>query len=148
VLLLYGEALAALRRARRLGDPRADLGRALSILAELAASLAEREDREAVLNLASLYHYMIHRLMEAVECGSPVPIIEVERLLQTLWEGWVQVMQSDVGGGFSRLAGGTRQPPFVPSVASVRIVTRFTLSAASRVSLHAHSLTFHCRSLY
>ena len=44
VLLLYGEALAALRRARRLGDPRADLGRALSILTELAASLAEREE--------------------------------------------------------------------------------------------------------
>lgn len=100
VLLLYGEALAALRRARRLGDPRVDLGRALSILTELAASLAEREDREAVINLASLYHYMIHRLMEAVECGNPVPIIEVERLLQTLWEGWVQVIQSDVGSGF------------------------------------------------
>jgi flagellar biosynthetic protein FliS len=101
VLLLYGAALAALRRARRrLGDPRADLGRALSILTELAASLAEREDREAVLNLASLYHYMIHRLMDAVECGDPAPMVEVERLLQTLWEGWIQVIQSDVGGGF------------------------------------------------
>jgi flagellin-specific chaperone FliS len=57
---------------------------------------------------------MIHRLMEAVECGSPVPIIEVERLLQTLWEGWVQVMQSDVGGGFPDSLEEHDSPPSSP----------------------------------
>jgi flagellin-specific chaperone FliS len=101
VLLLYAEALAALRRARIASvNNVSDVGRVLAILAELTAALCEREDREEVVHLTSLYRYMSHRLMDVAELGALRGIGEVERLLQTLWEGWVQVIQPDVDGGF------------------------------------------------
>lgn len=101
VLLLYAEALAALRRARI--TPKnsiRDVDRALAILAELTTALCEGEDQEAVVHLASLYRYMSHRLMDVAELGALRAIGEVERLLQTLWEGWVQVIQVDSDSGF------------------------------------------------
>jgi flagellar biosynthetic protein FliS len=119
VLLLYAEALAVLRRARRTEpDKPPDVERALTILVELAASLAAREDREAVANLAALYHYMIHRLLDVAELGSMQPVGEVERLLQTLWEGWVQVMQGDETGFPTSLEEDDRPDPRTPSAFS------------------------------
>ena len=101
VLLLYTEALAALRRARLTPKNSVQhVDHALAILAELTTALCEEEDREAVVPLASLYRYMSHRLMEVAELGALRAIGEVERLLQTLWEGWVQVIQVGGDGGF------------------------------------------------
>jgi hypothetical protein len=43
---------------------------------------------------------MSHRLMDVAELGTVQGIGEVERLLQTLWEGWVQVIHVEGDGGF------------------------------------------------
>lgn len=96
MLLLYTEALAHLKKARSAAADRSlNIQSVIRILVELNASLAEREDREAVLNLAGLYRYMIHRLSTAAELGVRAALAEVERLLQTLSDGWIQVIQSD-----------------------------------------------------
>ncbi|MEO5657369.1 MAG: flagellar export chaperone FliS [Nitrospiria bacterium] len=95
MLLLYTEALAHLKKARKMAARSFNIQSVIRILVELNASLAEREDREAVLNLAGLYRYMIHRLSTAAEPGLGAALIEVERLLQTLSDGWIQVIQTD-----------------------------------------------------
>ncbi len=101
VLLLYTEALAALRQARLNPETNGQgVDRAMVIIAELTNALCEREDREEIVHLTSLYRYMSHRLMDVAELGASRAIGEVERLLQTLWEGWVQVIQDEVDDGF------------------------------------------------
>lgn len=116
VLALYAEAMENLREARcGRSTARPDVGKTLNILSELIASLVAREDRDAVANLSSLYHYMIHRLLDPNEAGTDAALDEVTRLLQTLWDGWVQVIQPDVEDGFPDWLS---QSDHFPSVAS------------------------------
>jgi flagellar biosynthetic protein FliS len=72
----------------------------LAILSELSSTLAAREDREAVIDLLSLYHYMIHRLTTASQESVAVALDEVEHLFVTLFDGWIQVLQGESPGGF------------------------------------------------
>lgn len=101
VILLYSEALSLLRRARRGGDGR---GRAVhavvAVLVELSNALTQREERDEVMDLVSLYRYMIHRLTADSTCASDEALTEVERLFGTLMDGWIQVLPAGSDEGF------------------------------------------------
>jgi flagellar biosynthetic protein FliS len=101
VLLLYSEALTLVRRAQASRETAArDVRRVLAILAELSSALATRDDREAVIDLLALYHYMSHRLSTAGHDPASEALAEVEHLLDTLFDGWIQVLQGESPGGF------------------------------------------------
>jgi flagellar secretion chaperone FliS len=92
--LLYRGAMDATRQARgclRAGEIEAR-GRAISkasaILIELAASLDRDSGGEVARNLAELYVYMLGRLSTAHIEQREEPLLEVEKLIGTLLEGW------------------------------------------------------------
>jgi flagellin-specific chaperone FliS len=101
VLVLYSEALTLVRRAQVDRETASrDLRVVLGILAELSSALTARDEREAVIDLLSLYHYMSHRLSTAGHDVASGALAEVEHLLVTLFDGWIQVLQGESPGGF------------------------------------------------
>jgi flagellin-specific chaperone FliS len=101
VILLYSEALSLLCRARRAPDGcLREVHAVAAILVELSNALIEREDREEVVDLVSLYRYMIYRLTSAGPCASDEALAEVERLFVTLMDGWIQVLPAGPDSGF------------------------------------------------
>lgn len=101
VVLLYAEALSSLRRARhaRVGGRR-EVHAVVAILMELSNALTQREEREEVVDLVSLYRYMIHRLTSTPGSVSDEALAEVERLFVTLMDGWIQVLPAGPDSGF------------------------------------------------
>ncbi len=101
VVLLYAEALSLLRRARaaRTGRHR-EVHAVAAILLELSAALTQREERDEVVDLVSLYRYMMHRLTSAPGEPSDEAVAEVERLFVTLMDGWIQVLPAGPDAGF------------------------------------------------
>lgn len=101
IVLLYSEALSRLRRART-SPHGADrhVHTVLAILAELSNALASREDQEAVVDLLSLYRYMSHRLTSTSQQVPVEALAEVEHLFDTLFDGWIQVLQGEWQAGF------------------------------------------------
>lgn len=116
VLLLYTEALAHIRAARgAVPGVTVNMAPVLLILVELQTSLAQRDDPEAVVNLAGLYRYMIHRVLDVAEWGTREALVEVEQLLQTLSDGWVQVMEGGEEAVFPHsLQSDDQRMPFPP----------------------------------
>jgi flagellar biosynthetic protein FliS len=101
VVLLYSEALALLRRARAVRTAsRKDLHAVTAILVELSNALTQREDRDEVVDLLSLYRYMMHRLTAAHAPDVDGALAEVERLFVTLMDGWIQVLPGGSDPGF------------------------------------------------
>ena len=99
VELLYRGALdsiAAARRYLRLGDIRARsraISKAMAIVTELSLSLNHKDGGEVGRNLAELYGYIERLLIQSnVEQCEP-PLVEAERLLSTLLEGWTRCAQ-------------------------------------------------------
>jgi flagellin-specific chaperone FliS len=64
----------------------------VAILVELSNALTQREERDEVVDLVSLYRYMMHRLTSADDRTSDDALAEVERLFSTLMDGWIQVL--------------------------------------------------------
>jgi flagellar secretion chaperone FliS len=95
VVILYRGALDAIVSARRyvrLGEirPRArDINRAIGILAELSRSLDRERGGEVSRNLARLYAYIRALLVRANSEQREEPLVEAERLLNTVLEGWM-----------------------------------------------------------
>lgn len=101
VVLLYSEALSLLRRARAAGlGRRRDVHAVMAILVELSNALTQREDRDEVVDLVSLYRYMMHRLTSASGQAVDEALAEVERLFVTLMDGWIQVLPGGSDSGF------------------------------------------------
>jgi len=93
------DAVGAARRHLAAGEirPRSrQIVKAWEILLELNRSLNHSQGGDLSRNLASLYAYMQTRLMEANSSQSDPPLLEVERLLTTLQEGWQQVPSLEV----------------------------------------------------
>jgi flagellar protein FliS len=120
VELLYRGALdsiAAARRYLRLGDIRARsraISKAMAIVTELSLSLNHRDGGEVGRNLAELYGYIERLLIQSnVEQCEP-PLVEAERLLSTLLEGWTLCAQgqpaSATHAGETLAASGIREP--------------------------------------
>jgi flagellar protein FliS len=96
IQLLYRGALDATSDARRClavqdirGRSQA-LTKAMIILAELAQSLDHEKGGEMSRGLAGLYDYILRLLLQSNSEQSEPPLIEAERLLNTLAEAWDQ----------------------------------------------------------
>jgi flagellar secretion chaperone FliS len=98
VELLYRGAIESLRGARSAVENRqiAERNRLITkgqaILAELALSLNHERGGQLSKELVELYDYMQRRLNEANANQSGEPLDEVCRLLETLLEGWLALV--------------------------------------------------------
>lgn len=97
VKLLYRKAGEATRNAAvhlaagRIAERSHQICRAHAILSELTVALDHTRGGTLSGNLAGLYDYMQHRLLEANQRQAAEPLVEVEGLLATLLAAWEQV---------------------------------------------------------
>jgi flagellar protein FliS len=96
VVALYDGAIDSVRTARLClesgdiwGRTRA-INKGVSILTELMVSLNHEKGGDIAANLKQLYAYMQRRILEAHARKSAAPLEEVEKLLQTMADGWKQ----------------------------------------------------------
>ena len=97
VVMLYDGAIRFLGEALE-ADTRKDyrtratgVSKALAIVGELRSTLNLDEGSELALELDRLYDYMFGRLLEVATKRDFSGVEEVQRLLVTVREGWVQV---------------------------------------------------------
>ncbi|HEX7036413.1 MAG TPA: flagellar export chaperone FliS [Pseudomonadales bacterium] len=64
------------------------IGKAISIIDSLRASLNQDRGGEVAANLAALYDYMVRRLLHANLNNDPDALDEVQRLLKEIKAGW------------------------------------------------------------
>jgi flagellar protein FliS len=94
VCMLYQAAIMEVREARRylaaanVPARCAAISKASNIVGELASSLDPDAGRELSERLASLYGYLLNRLLDANLKKADAPLAEVLGLLITLSEGW------------------------------------------------------------
>lgn len=69
------------------------IGRTQEIINELNASLKKEMDQELYTHLVSLYHYITEKLVLANQTGEKTPLIEVTKILETLYSGWEQAIR-------------------------------------------------------
>ena len=100
VVMLYDGGIRFVREARE-ADERKDLGaravavsRSLAIVGELRNTLNLEDGGELGLELDRLYDYMMNRLLDVTTKRDTSGLEEVQRLLTTVREGWVQVSAS------------------------------------------------------
>lgn len=103
ITLLFDGALSALVRARLFleqGDmvnKGQSLSKAINIIDNgLKLGLDETSEDELTRNLASLYRYMVHRLLRANIDNDAGGIQEVEDLLRNIADAWKDVSGSQV----------------------------------------------------
>ncbi|MFS8581265.1 MAG: flagellar export chaperone FliS [Limnochordales bacterium] len=100
VLMMYDGALRFIRQGveaiaqRDFEGANSSIGRAQDIVAELGGAL-DMSQGEIAENLARLYEYMLHRLVEGNVRKDPAPLQEVAGLLQELREAWEQVARGE-----------------------------------------------------
>lgn len=94
IRLLYQSGMGEVREARtQLAEGNIEarvkhISKACAILVELAASLDHERGGEVSQRLASLYDYMVRKLVEANIRKSDAILAEVLGLMATLLEGW------------------------------------------------------------
>ena len=94
VIALYEKAIDCVRLAKSCletgdipGRSKA-INKGLQILTELLVSLDHEKGGEISANLRRLYSYLQCRLLDAHSQQQKAPLIEAERLLNTMLEGW------------------------------------------------------------
>jgi flagellar protein FliS len=117
VLMLYDGALKALALARAaLARPESDFRRlevvnqqllkAQLIVAELQSGLNFEAGGEVATRLNGLYEYYNRRLFEANMRKQVEPVIEVEKMIGELRDGWAEMLTKQ--GGETRIAESIR----------------------------------------
>ncbi|MBN7120199.1 MAG: flagellar export chaperone FliS [Erwinia billingiae] len=98
VTMLFDGALSALVRARlflldgNIAGKGESLSKAINIIENgLKQGLDENKGDELADNLASLYRYMVHRLLKANLHNDAEAILEVETLLRNIADAWKEV---------------------------------------------------------
>ncbi|MGB9096084.1 flagellar export chaperone FliS [Erwinia sp.] len=98
VTMLFDGALSALVRARlflldgNIGGKGESLSKAINIIENgLKQGLEENKGDELADNLASLYRYMVQRLLKANLHNDAEAILEVETLLRNIADAWKEV---------------------------------------------------------
>ena len=110
VLMLFDGALRFLGHARdalqapeesprRIEIINTNILKAQNILAELQASLNLEAGGEYAANLDRLYDYYLRRLFEANLRKQVGPLIEVEKLVRELRDGWAEMLRTQEAGG-------------------------------------------------
>jgi len=96
LMLMNGglERLVQARSAMERGDTALKgslIGKAISIISGLQASLERGQAPELVDNLERLYDYMQRRLLEANIKNDPAMLDEVNDLLRTVKSAWIEI---------------------------------------------------------
>ncbi|MGD0364048.1 MAG: flagellar export chaperone FliS [Bryobacteraceae bacterium] len=97
VSMLYRAAGDATRSAKahlaagRIPERSHQITKAHAVLSQLCGSLDHTRGGTLSRGLARLYDYMQRRLLEANQNQTIDPLVEVEKLLTTLLEGWEQI---------------------------------------------------------
>ncbi|MFT3783354.1 MAG: flagellar export chaperone FliS [Nibricoccus sp.] len=105
VLMLYDGALKFMGHARdaleapeetpgRIERINTNLVKAQNILIELQSNLNHEAGGEHAANLYRLYDYYTRRLFEANMKKKLEPVIEVERLVRQLRDGWAEMLRN------------------------------------------------------
>jgi len=94
VKMLYRAAIDSVSRARmhltrgEIRQRSLAISKAQEILSELAQAVDQKRGGDLAVRLLDLYDYMGRRLQEANFSQVEPPLVEVERLMTTLLEGW------------------------------------------------------------
>ena len=105
VVMLYDGAIRFLGDAREAHERNDHRGRAtgvskaMAIVGELRSTLNVDEGSSLALELDRLYDYMFARLLDITTKRDMSGLDEVQRLLITVREGWVQVSAATSGTG-------------------------------------------------
>lgn len=118
VIALYEGALEAIKTAKHCFEANDIAGRAkainktFAILTELMSSLDHKQGAEISKNLASLYDYSQRRLLDAHLKKNLQALIEVEKLLSMMLDGW-----KEAGKGFNPFAqaGSSTEATIAPA---------------------------------
>ncbi len=94
VIALYEGTIESIRQARLclamndIWGRGAAVNKAMKLLTELLVSLDHRNGGEIAANLKRLYSYIQCRILDAHTKKQEEPLLEAERLLKNLLEGW------------------------------------------------------------
>lgn len=116
ILMLYDGALRFLghardalqstdENARRIETINTNLLKAQNIIAELQSCLNHEAGGDHAANLDRLYDYYLRRLLEANMRKKVEPVIEVEKLVRDLRDGWAEMLRTQDAGGMHQARG-------------------------------------------
>jgi len=101
VVLLYDVAVASIQKAQEymaahnIGGRTRCLNKAMAILTELQANLNFKTGGDIAPSLDRLYRYMKNCIFQANVRQDPAPLKEIVRLLSSLREAWLKVVQAE-----------------------------------------------------
>jgi len=99
LLMLYEGAIRFTKLAvraceeKKIADRGINIGRAFDIVMELNNTLDHKIGGEVASQLEQLYMFMMEQYTKANISGSPEPLNTNLKLLQTLYDGWVQAVE-------------------------------------------------------
>jgi flagellar protein FliS len=99
LLMLYEGAIKFIKLAiqgvekKNVKEKCENIGRAYDIILELNNTLDHKVGGDVAARLEQLYQYMIEQLIKANIETNVEPLQTVQKLLETLHEGWVQAIQ-------------------------------------------------------
>lgn len=99
LLMLYEGAIKFTKLAikaaeeKKIADRGVNIGRAFDIIMELNNTLDHKVGGEVAIQLEQLYMFMMEQYTKANITGSPEPLKENLKLLNTLYDGWVQAVE-------------------------------------------------------
>ena len=99
LLMLYEGAIKFTKLAikaaeeKKIADRGMNIGRAFDIIMELNNTLDHKVGGEVANQLEQLYMFMMEQYTKANISGSPEPLQANLKLLNTLYDGWVQAVE-------------------------------------------------------
>lgn len=99
LLMLYEGAIKFTKLAlkgieeKKIADRGMNIGRAFDIIMELNNTLDHKVGGEVAVQLEQLYMFMMEQYTKSNITGDPEPLKTNLKLLQTLYDGWVQAVE-------------------------------------------------------
>lgn len=99
LLMLYEGAIKFTKLAikaieeKKIADRGVNIGRAFDIIMELNNTLDHKVGGEVATQLEQLYMFMMEQYTKANISGDPEPLKSNLKMLQTLYDGWVQAVE-------------------------------------------------------
>ena len=100
LLMMYEDAIKFTKLAiqaaekKEIADRGTNIGRAYDIVMELNNTLDHKVGGDISKNLEQLYMFMTDQFTKANISGSPEPLREVLKLLETLYDGWAKAVET------------------------------------------------------
>lgn len=99
LLMLYEGAIKFTKLAikaieeKKIADRGVNIGRAFDIIMELNNTLDHKVGGQVAMQLEQLYMFMMEQYTKSNISGDPEPLKTNLKLLQTLYDGWVQAVE-------------------------------------------------------